>query len=108
MQKARFLDKEPVISQLREIAATLRSADTNILRIVLFGSLTDGTYTASSDADIIIVLKSSKKRLLERIGEYIYLFIDAPLPVDVFPYTEEEAGRVEFARKAIEKGFVLA
>ncbi|MBN1307701.1 MAG: nucleotidyltransferase domain-containing protein [Chitinispirillaceae bacterium] len=108
MQKTRFLDKEPVVARLRDIAESLRSRDPNILQIVLFGSLADDTYTPSSDADIIILLKSSSKRPLDRIGEYLGRFIDAPVPVDVFPYTEEEAARVEFARRAIEHGVVLA
>ncbi|MEW5706428.1 MAG: hypothetical protein AB1743_06480 [Actinomycetota bacterium] len=61
-----------------------------------------------SDADLLIVLKDSKVRFIDRIPHFLFLFLDAPIPVDVFPYTEEEIKRVPLAKKAITEGTVLA
>mgnify|MGYP003860550799 CR=1 FL=1 len=59
-----------------------------------------------SDADLLIVLKDSKVRFIDRTPHF--LFLDAPIPVDVFPYTKEEIKRVPLAKKAISEGTVLA
>ena len=104
----RYIDKEKVIGRLTELAEQAAEADDNIDRVILFGSLSDDTYTSMSDADLLIILKKSDKRFIDRIPDLLLRFIDAPLPVDVFPYTIEETKRTPFARKAIENGLVLA
>ena len=93
MQRARFLNK---------------AKDKNIKKIILFGSLTDNTYTALSDADLLIILEKSELRFIDRIPEFIFYFLDAPVSVDVFPYTEEEVKKVKLAKNAISKGSLLA
>ncbi|MDI6716841.1 MAG: nucleotidyltransferase domain-containing protein, partial [Actinomycetota bacterium] len=85
MQKAIFLNKEKVIEDLKKLATEAKKKDKNIKKVVLFGSLVKNTFTAFSDADLLIVLKDSKVRFIDRIPHFLFLFLDAPIPVDVFP-----------------------
>ncbi len=107
MQKAKFLDKKKVIEKLSKIALKVRTKDKNIEKIILFGSLAKDTYTGISDADLLIILKKSTLRFIDRIPQYSFLFLNAPIPVDVFPYTEEEIERIPFAKRAISEGIAL-
>ena len=108
MRKTRFLDKEKVIAKLSKLAKKAKGKNRNILHVILFGSLVNNTYTAASDADILVILKRDSSRFMDRIPDLLYLFADAPLPVDVFPYTEQESRSIPFARKAMERGIILA
>ena len=108
MQKTRFLDKNKTVLSLKRIAEKIRSSQPDVKKIVLFGSLTRGNYTGSSDADILILLEKSEKRFLDRIPEFLLLFADAPIATDVFPYTTEEACVNGFAQRALRDGLVLA
>jgi len=59
-----------------------------------------------SDADILLILeKSDKKRFFERISDY--LDVDFPIPVELFPYTEEEIKKVPIAKVALREGIKL-
>lgn len=108
MHRVLFLNKEKVIKILSRLAAKAKARDKNILKIILFGSLVNNTYTALSDADLIIILKESNQRFIDRIPDFLQIFLDAPVPVDVFPYTEKEARRIKLAKDAISKGIILA
>ncbi|MGC8791873.1 MAG: nucleotidyltransferase domain-containing protein [Bryobacteraceae bacterium] len=63
-----------------------------ISRIVLFGSLAAGTPVPGSDADLLIVLRSSELPFLERLVRYRPVL--PGLAVDVFVYTEAELERM--------------
>lgn len=55
---------------------------------LLFGSFARGDFSARSDMDLAIILKSSNKPLRDRIADFLR---DCPAyPTDVFPLTEEE------------------
>lgn len=107
MQRAKFLDKKKVIEKLSRLALKAKTKDNNIVKIVLFGSLINNTYTGTSDADLLIVLKESNLRFLDRIPEFAFLFLDAPVAVDIFPYTEGEVQLVPLAIKALSEGVTL-
>ena len=108
MQKARFLDKGRTLRKLSGIAARIKKKNPNVNKIILFGSLVSNEYTLRSDADIVIILKKDSARFIDRIPKFLLLFADAPVPVDVFPYTEEESKTVPLAKKALANGIVLA
>jgi predicted nucleotidyltransferase len=108
MQRARFLNKEKVIERLSRLATKAKIKNRNIKKIILFGSIVNNTYTPRSDADILIILSESASRFMDRIPEFLYLFVDAPIPVDVFPYTEKESQTLPLAKKAISEGIILA
>lgn len=107
MRKARFLNKERVVEKLTKISRKVKMRDKNIKKIILFGSLVDDTYTTLSDADLLIILKESNLRFMDRIPQLIYHFLDAPVEVDIFPYTEKEIENIPLAKRAISRGIVL-
>lgn len=83
------LDYSSVHSQLKAVARKLKD-NQNVSRVLLFGSLIHGNYTAASDADLLIILKSDTRRWFDRIPEYLAYFDNFPLDVDLFPYTQDE------------------
>lgn len=89
------------------MAKRARRADPRILRVVLFGSLAKGTCTPRSDADLLVVLRHSEERCVDRIPRYLRLFVDAAVPVEVFPYTEAELQGVPLAKHALREGIEL-
>jgi len=107
MPRAKFLNKEQVIREMTALADKVRLRNNNIKKIVLFGSLVNDTYTALSDADLLVILKESKQRMVDRIPEMLLAFLDAPVPVDIFPYREDELAHTPLAQKALEQGLVL-
>jgi predicted nucleotidyltransferase len=107
MSRAKFLNKKQVIGEIARLAHKIRLQNNNIRKIVLFGSLVNDTYTALSDADLLVVLKESDQRIVDRIPEMLLAFIDSPVPVDVFPYLEDELARVPLAQRALKNGLVL-
>lgn len=108
LQKPRFLDKGKVIQKLSKLAHKAKLKDPNIKEILLFGSIINNTYTSRSDADILIILHEDNTRFMDRIPKFLFLFVNAPVPVDVFPYTEKEVQTVPIARKAMAEGLILA
>lgn len=78
MQKTRFLNKKKVVEKLSKLALRAKAKDKNIKNITLFGSLVNNTYTGISDADVLIILKESQQRFMDRIPKLIFYFIDAP------------------------------
>jgi len=107
MSRAKFLNKKQVIGEIARLAHKIRLQNNNIRKIVLFGSLVNDTYTALSDADLLVVLKESNQRIVDRIPEMLLAFIDSPVPVDVFPYLEDELEKVPLAQNALRNGLVL-
>jgi predicted nucleotidyltransferase len=53
--RVRRLDVEAVLARLGEWAAAV-GARPEVIRVVLFGSLADGTWSAASDADVLVLV----------------------------------------------------
>jgi len=106
-RSVRLLDKRAILDSLKRLARRAQARNPQVRQIVLFGSLAQDAYTARSDADLLIVLRKDTRSLVERIPEWLMAFADAPVPVDVFPYTEEEVTRHPWARRALAQGVVL-
>lgn len=109
--EARYLkiSFDEVFEKLREYAKSKAQAH-KVRAIVLTGSLAKGTYTGTSDADILVIADEVPDRPLERCE----LFSDPTLPVDVEPwiYTTKEfvkkLGQGErFAVESLELGIPL-
>ena len=64
-------------------------------KIILYGSVACGDYTAASDIDLLIV-KATPARLPQRIAEALECCSEAapPLPVEPLVYTPEEFVRL--------------
>ena len=89
------MDRDVIFDQLRRSIQRLLEEHPEVKKAVLFGSIARGDYGTRSDADLLIVLThSSHERYFDRIPEFIPYFMDAGVPVDLFPYTEEEVERM--------------
>jgi predicted nucleotidyltransferase len=111
--KIAFLDRDQAIAELKERSQELLSRDSRVLAVALFGSLARGQALPSSDADLLIALRSHpESRWFDRIPEYDEFFRETSLPVEVFPYTLEEMTRLHqrsnFVRKALQESILLA
>ncbi|MFW6105253.1 MAG: nucleotidyltransferase domain-containing protein [Chloroflexota bacterium] len=103
--KVFWLDQESLLREIHKVAREVGNKNENVLKIVLFGSLTEKTAVPGSDADILIVLRAYKKPFIDRMGEWLEKFaID--FPVEIFPYTEEELNN-SFASQAMRTGITL-
>jgi len=82
------VDKDSILHWLQHYIDTKIKNNMNVKALYLFGSFADNTYLPSSDIDLLIVLKKSAKKIIDRIPD----FIPDKLPVgcDVIPITEEE------------------
>ncbi len=105
MWKRKFLAREEILDKLKKLSESLLKTEEEIEKIVLFGSLAEERATIKSDADLLIVTRGDFK---DRWSEWILYFTEAPLPVDVIPVKKEDLHRIPLARKALEKGIVLA
>lgn len=90
-----FLDRTRAIAELTQSAEDLLSRDSRVAAVGLFGSLARGLAIPSSDADVLIVLKTHPLlRWFDRIPEYANAFQGTALPVELFPYTLEELNQL--------------
>lgn len=89
-------------------------SNADVAAVVLFGSLARGDHGRRSDADLLVCLRSPRAdRPRDRIPTFLAELLDAPVPVDVFPFTESElCARLRagdrFLRRALVEGIVLA
>ncbi|MEM1946433.1 MAG: nucleotidyltransferase domain-containing protein [Candidatus Caldarchaeum sp.] len=74
------LDYDAVMGKVRDYARKLVDGGLAEL-VVLIGSLAKGTYTPFSDIDLVIVVRESAEKTVDRIPRYI----DPSLPLDVEP-----------------------
>ena len=88
--KPRFVNEGKVIAQLRKIAQKVAKKSKKVESIYLFGSYAQGNAGFRSDADILIVLTQDKRKMMDRLDEFILEFSDGPVPVDVLVYTRAE------------------
>lgn len=88
--KPRFIDEGQVVSEIKKIALKIAERNKKVAEIYLFGSYAEGNACLRSDADILIVLSEDKRKMIDRLDEFILGFVDAPVPVDVLVYTRNE------------------
>ncbi|MDQ7841272.1 MAG: nucleotidyltransferase domain-containing protein [bacterium] len=103
-----WLDRAEALRRLREAAGKAITARPEVLAIHLFGSLAEGRAVPGSDADLLILLERSDRRWLDRPLDYSSYFEGLGLPVELLCYTVEEAEANPVARRAMERGLLLA
>lgn len=81
--------------------------NSNIRSIYLFGSRARGNYSGYSDADLLLILGEDTRCRMDRLPDYLQLFTKAPVPVEVFPFTEQEVAKSAFAQQAVKEGILL-
>lgn len=106
------LDHSLVMNVLKKYA--IKALSKGAIVVILIGSLARGDYTAFSDADLIILVDSSKYEKLRPIDRIPH-FLDPTLPIDVEPrvYTLNEMVKMALeCRRVIEEidryGIILA
>ena len=86
--KVVFADKEKVMRQLHRFVTELKRTRSEVEMVGLFGSYATDTFGPASDVDLLIILRKSSKRFLDRIPDFIPENLS--VSCDVFPYTSEE------------------
>ena len=93
-----YLDRAQRIEELRRSAISARVRMPEIRRVILFGSLVTNSATPRSDADILIVVESSKHdHTRDRVPEMLRALSPLPCPVDLFVVTCNEVDRFQAA-----------
>ena len=88
-----FADKEGILLLLRDYAEQLRQTRSEVEKIGYFGSYATGTYGPASDVDLLVILRQSDKRFIDRIPDY--LPTNLSVCCDVFPYSSDEVRRMQ-------------
>jgi predicted nucleotidyltransferase len=91
---ATYLDRAERIEELRQAARRAKKKVPAIERILLFGSLAAGKPTPRSDADLLVILRTSREsEPRNRIPEVLGALAPLPCPVDLHVLTFEEVER---------------
>lgn len=103
--KTFWIDRDFINRQLAKAVDGLRM-NPEVMKIVLFGSFAEDRAVPGSDIDILIVLRSDSRKLINRIQDYLDAFSDIGIAADVFPFTVDELDN-PLARTALRTGNVL-
>jgi len=93
------------------LAHKLILKDERVLKVILFGSLAEGSYSPHSDADLLIIITGDKRRPMDRIPEYLLHFLPAGISIDIFPFTSQEIleeNRKPFFNRILKTAITLA
>jgi predicted nucleotidyltransferase len=85
--EVRFIDRDEVIRDLRRAVAEAKARYPEIVKVLLFGSFVQGTWTADSDADLIVVVRKEFSDFFESCRYQIYA---KSVPTDSLVYSEAE------------------
>ena len=88
VNKVVFADKKKVLRQLKDYAKKLKQSHPEVEKVGLFGSYATDSFGPSSDVDLLIILRKSSKRFLDRIPDFIP--DNLSVACDCFPYTNQE------------------
>jgi predicted nucleotidyltransferase len=91
--KVVFADKANVLRQLKDYARRIEQTHPEVERVGYFGSYANDTYGPASDVDLLIILRRSDKRFLDRIPDFFPKNLS--ICCDVFPYTSEELEKMQ-------------
>ena len=91
--KVVFADKDKVLRQLKDYARKLKRSRPEVEKVGLFGSYATEAFGPASDVDLLIILRKSSKRFLDRIPDFIP--DELCVSCDCFPYTSEEIEKMK-------------
>ena len=89
--EVRFIDRGQILSDLRRVVAESKARYPEIVAVYLFGSLVQGTWTADSDADLFIVVRTIFKTFSDSCRYQIY---SPSIPTDSLVYSEADFERL--------------
>ena len=90
--KVVFADKNKVLHQLADYTRKVKLSRPEVEKVGLFGSYATEAFGPASDVDLLIILRQSSKRFIDRIPDY--LPEDLSVSCEVFPYTKDEIERM--------------
>lgn len=82
-----WVDRDRLIEELRRAAAAAKARAPEIERVLLFGSLVTGNWTADSDADLIVVVRRQFADIFERSRYQIHT---RAIPTDSLVFSTAE------------------
>jgi predicted nucleotidyltransferase len=91
--KVVFADKANVLRLLKDYVKRIKRTRPEVERVGFFGSYANDTYGPASDVDLLVILRRSDKRFLDRIPDYVPG--NLCVSCDVFPYTNEEIEKMK-------------
>jgi hypothetical protein len=89
--EVRFIDREQIIRDLRRAVAEAKVRHPEIVNVYLFGSLVQGTWTADSDADLMVVVRRDIKSFYDTCPYQVYT---PAIPTDTLVYSETDFVRL--------------
>ena len=107
--KVFWLNKELLGVNINTAVKNLTARHPEVSRVILFGSAAEDKASVSSDIDILIVVRKSKHRFINRSMEFGKYFEEIGLGTDIFVYTQQELEKnsIPLAETAIKKGKIL-
>lgn len=86
-----FINYDETLRNLRKAVAEAKTAHPEIVKVLLFGSLVNGTWTADSDADVFVVVR---KELSDCFSRSPYMIFAPGISIDSIVYSESEFERL--------------
>jgi predicted nucleotidyltransferase len=88
LAEGKFLDCDQVLAELRRAVSEAKAAHPEIVKVLLFGLLAQGHWTAESDADLIVVVR---KEFPDFLGSRTpYQIFARSIPIHSLVYSERE------------------
>lgn len=84
-----MVGKATVINELKKFKQTVEK-NAGVSKVILFGSIAEGTASKDSDVDLIIVSPAFSKLNFFKRGALMYDYWKPLLPVDFLCFTPEE------------------
>jgi predicted nucleotidyltransferase len=85
-----YPNREAILRRLKQITRQIKTQHPEVVSVRLFGSLARDNYTATSDADLIIVLSHSAENDPHRRIMTFLPYFDLRCGVDLLVYTQRE------------------
>lgn len=88
------LDRNELLKALGAIAARIHRERPEVVSVRIFGSIARGDQSGTSDADILIIVRSGTEGdpLLRMRSFYGYFRL--PVPIDLLVYSEDQISRL--------------
>jgi tRNA nucleotidyltransferase (CCA-adding enzyme) len=86
--EVKFLDYDQILRELRQAVSEAKAAHPEIVKVLLFGSLAQGHWTAESDADLVVVVRKEFPDFLA--SRTPYQIFTRSIPTDSLVYSERE------------------
>ncbi len=102
-----WLNKKEIWEELQKRIMKMVKDKPFIKAIYLFGSFKEGKAVVGSDIDLLILVKQSDERIIDRPLSFYSYFEGLGIGVDIFCYTLEEANTIPFVKMVLEKGKCL-